>query len=265
MLDRANRLLEEGKPDESLECLNQLEGFILDSEDRIEWASLRAWALSEIGRDEDALETLDMMLEEFPKSARLLGTLGVVLSNTEDLEDARDALEEAVSISPTDEVSLANLALVHEKLRDYDRALELYERALSLGADIDWVLQRKAAALIECGRFGEAKSTLMRYLSLVPDDSAQWIALGILHSDDEEYEQAFQCYAEAEKHEADAPALRLNWGVTAVRARQLTAAREQLAELEQLEPESTRPALLRRLSGRKRVIWLMPSAFTTRY
>src|SRR5512143_978098 len=89
----------------------------------LEWASLRAWALSEMGRDEEALETLDPLLEEFPKSARLLGTLGVVLSNTDDLEDARDALEEAVELSPDDEVALANLALVYEKLRDYKAAL----------------------------------------------------------------------------------------------------------------------------------------------
>ena len=133
LLDRANRLLEAGKPDESLRCLDELDVYALETDDRIEWASLRAWALSEMGRDEEALDTLDPLLEEFPKSARLLGTLGVVLSNTDDLEDARDALEEAIDLNPDDEVSLANLGLVCEKLRDYERALELFDRALEPG------------------------------------------------------------------------------------------------------------------------------------
>jgi tetratricopeptide (TPR) repeat protein len=245
ILDRANRLLEAGKPDESLTCLDALEGRLVDADDRIEWASLRAWALSEMGRDREAVEVLDATLEEYPQSSRLLSTLGVVLSNCDELEDARDALEEAVALSPQDEVALANLALVYEKLREYERAVALYDRALDLGADIDWILQRKGTALTECGRFNEAKVTLKRYLSLVPEDAAQWIALGILHSDDEEFTVAYTCYQQAEALEPDSASLRLNWGVTAVRAHDLKAAYAQLAQLQRIEPRSSRWWLLR--------------------
>lgn len=245
LLSRANRLLEEGRAADALRHLDEVAEFVLDAEDRIEWGSLRAWALSEVGRDDEALDLLDGLLEEFPRSGRLLGTLGVVLSNRDELEDARDALEEAAAASPDDEVALANLALVYEKLRDYPRALELYDRALGLGADIDWVLQRKAAALTDCGRYAEAKTALKRYLCLAPEDAGQWIALGILHSDDQEFDEAFACYAQAERLDPRAPALRLNWGVTAVRAHRLDAARAQLRHLKRLEPRSTRPWLLR--------------------
>ncbi len=245
LLDRANRLLEAGRAADSLRCLEQLDGSALEEDDRIEWGSLRAWALSDLGRDDEALETLDALLEEYPQAPRLLSTLGVVLSNRDELDEARDALEEALALRPDDEVALANLALVYEKLRDYERALELYDRALSLGADIDWVLQRKAAALTECERYAEAKATLKRYLSLVPDDAAQWVALGILHSDDEEFEPAYACYAQAEKLEPDSGSLRLNWGVTAVRAGDLKVARQQLKHLQRIEPHSSRPWLLR--------------------
>ena len=63
LLDRANRLLEAGKPDESLRCLDELDAYTLETDDRIEWASLRAWALSEMGRDEEALDTLYPLLD----------------------------------------------------------------------------------------------------------------------------------------------------------------------------------------------------------
>jgi tetratricopeptide (TPR) repeat protein len=245
LLEKAQRLLESGKPEESLRCLETLTPDELDDEERIEWASLRAWALTELGRDEEAIEILDPLLEEFPQSARLLSTLGVVFSNTNDLEDARDALEDAVALSPDDEVALANLALVYEKLREYDRAADLYDRALNLGADIDWVLLRKAAALTDAGRYREAKVVLKRYLSLVPEDAAQWVALAILHSDDEEYPAAFACYEQAERLDPNAATLRLNWGVTAVRAHQFPLARVQLQHLRRIEPRSTRPWLLR--------------------
>jgi tetratricopeptide (TPR) repeat protein len=245
VLDQANRLLEEGRPEESLRCLDELNADELETDDRLEWASLRAWALTELGRDDEALETLDPLLEEHPNAPRLLGALGVVLSNRGDLEDARVVLEQALEQTPEDEVALANLALVYEKLREYAQAVDLYDRALQLGADIDWVLQRRAAALAECGRFDEAKGTLRRYLSLVPEDAGQWITLGILHSDDNEFTQAFECYERAEALEPDTSALRLNWGVTAVRAHQLPLARKQLRHLQKIEPRSTRPWLLR--------------------
>lgn len=244
VLDRANRLLEAGKPDESLRCLDQVDGQLVDSDDRIECAALRAYALSEMGRAEEALQTLEPLIEEFPESARLFGALGVVLSGANDLEQAREALETAIALDQEDETLLANLALVYERLRDYATAVELYDRAIDLGADLDWALRRRATALVESGDSAAARATLKRYLSLVPDDAEQWVSLAILHSDDEQYEDAFACYQRAEQAEADSPVLRLNWGVTAVRAGRLDDARRQLDFLRRLDPDSARPRLL---------------------
>lgn len=245
ILDRANELLESGKPAESLRCLRRLVQARLDDEDRIEFVSLSAWALSELNRYSEALELLSGAIDEFPDSARLRGTRGVVLSNAGDFEQACSELEEACRIDGEDEVAVANLALVYERLREYDRALELYERAIELGADIDWLLQRKAAVQNELGELKAAKSSLSRYLSLEPDDAEQWVNLGVLHSDEREYPQAFACYRSAEQIAPDSISLRLNWGVTAVRAGDLDLARQQLRYLERLEGERSRVLLLR--------------------
>ena len=244
-LDEANRLLEAGLPDESLQCLDEVEDQLVDSEDRIEWVSLRAYALAEMGRLEQALQTIEPLLEEYPESAQLFGVLGVILSSINNLELARTALETAVALDREDENLLANLALVYENLRDYRTAIRLYDQALALGADLDWALPRKAAVLTEAGDYAAAKATLKRYLSLVPEDTEQWIALAILHSDAEEVQEAYACYQQAEQLGLDSGSLRLNWGVTAVRAGHLRLATRQLERLQQIEPDSSRPALLR--------------------
>lgn len=245
ILEKANELLEAGKPADTLRCLKRLEGVPLEEDDRIECASLRAWAYSELNCCEKALQVLDPLIEEFPESARLRGTRGVVLSNAGNYEQACVELEEACRLDSADEVAVANLALVYERLREYDRALELYERALDMGADIDWLLQRKAAVQNELGELTEAKRTLRRYLSLEPEDAQQWVNLGVLHSDEQEYAQAFACYRAAEQIAPDLVSLRLNWGVTAVRAGELDQARRQLRYLERLEPQRSRVWLLR--------------------
>jgi len=244
-LERANELLAEGKPAETLRCLAALTEAVLDADDRMECVTLKAWALSELGRNEDALELLEPLLEDHAPTARLLGTLGVVLSNADELDDACAILEQAVELDGEDDVAIANLALVYEKLREFERANVLYDRALSLGADIDWILERKSEVQVELGDYAGAKATLRRYLSLAPDAPGSWISLAILHSDGEEFEQAFQCYRRAEEIDPNSAALCLNWGVTALRAGRLDEAARQLEHLEQIEPHAPRATLLK--------------------
>ncbi|TWT44126.1 lipoprotein NlpI [Phycisphaerae bacterium RAS1] len=237
-------LLEKGQAAEALQRLDEVDGQLADTDDRIEAASLRAWALSELDRTEEALDLLEPLLEQNPDAGRLYGALGIVLSNSDNLDEARKALETALEIDPHDEAAIANLGLVYEKMHDGKQAIQLYDRAIDMGVDIDWALQRKAAAQIELGDYDGAKGTLKRYLSLAPDDTAQWISLAILHSDDREYEQATACYEQAERLDGSSPALRMNWGVTAVREGRTDAAERQLAELRQIEPDSIRCRLL---------------------
>lgn len=244
VLEKANRLLEDGKPADSLRCLDEVEEHIFDADDRIECTALRACALSEMGQHDNALTALQRVIEEFPESARLFEALGLVLSNRNDLEPAREALETAMRLDPDDATLVANLALVYERMRDYSTAGRLYDRALALGADLDWTLLRQAMLHLEGGRSETARQYLRRYLSLVPEDAAQWISLAILLSDEGDYEEAFTCYREAERLDPQVPTLRLNWGVSAVRAGDFSAAREQLAHLQRVDPASSRPLLL---------------------
>jgi tetratricopeptide (TPR) repeat protein len=245
ILDRANDLLEEGRPADSLRCLSQIDGKQLEGDALIEAVSLRAWALSELGQHTQAVDAVDQILDLYPDSARLYAARGIALSNADDLEEARRSLEQAFLLDSEDSVAIANLALVYEKLRDYEQALELYEQALNFGVDLDWALQRIAAAQTELGATDEAKQTLRRFLSLVPDDATQWVALGVLHSDDEEFQLALECYAQANEIDPESSWLHLNWGITAVRAKQLDQARLALERLEQIGAPSSRPWLLK--------------------
>jgi len=206
---------------------------------------LRAWALSELGRHDEALEVLTPALDRFEDAPRLHATLGVVLCNRGNLEEACEALETALMLDPADEVVLANLALVCEKLRDFERALELYDAALEHGGAADWILPRRASVLCELGEAEAARRTLLRYVSIHPDDASQWILLGVLFGHDGQFDKACRCFERAEKLAPELPSLRMNWALTAIRAGDLAAARGQLERLARREPDSARVCLLR--------------------
>ncbi len=245
LLRRASDALERGEPVETLRWLARIEPEPADPQELIELASLRAWALSELGRHDEALEVLEPVIERFGDSTRLHATLGVVLCNRGNLEQACEALETARMLDPDDEVVLANLALVCEKLRDFDRALELYDAALAQGGAVDWILPRRASVLCELGQLDAARRTLLRYMALHPDDAQQWVVLGVLFGQECQFDKAYRCFERAEQLAPELPGLRMNWALTAIRAGDLPAARRQLDRLAERDPESARVCLLR--------------------
>jgi Flp pilus assembly protein TadD len=245
VLEQADELLARARPTEALRCLDGLAAAALGDDQRVEYVALRALALADLCQYDDALEAVDALIHTHPAAARLHAARGVVLSAAGDLESAREALETAGSLDGDDEVVLANLALIYERLLEPEKALRLYDRLIEQGVDLDWLLLRRAAVQADAGNTTEAKATLRRYLSLAPDDVSAWVTLAILHSDDEEFDQAFRCYRSAEQVAPDSALLRFNWGVSAVRAGRAEEAETQLAYLRRVEVDGARPRLLK--------------------
>lgn len=244
-LSEAGALIDAGRSAEALARLRRFQADILDDELKVELLCLRSLATADMDQTDDALAQIREVVEEFPDSPRALGTLGLVLSRLSHWEDAAEALEQAVQLAPDDPTHLANLGLVLERMGEFASAREAYERSIAAGAEPVWVMPRLAVAQAELGERATAKQTLRKHLEIAPTDIDQWITLAIMFSDDEEYEDARQCYVRVEQIAPDNPMLRMNWGVTAVRCGKLTEACEQLGVLEKLEPMTSRPILLR--------------------
>lgn len=244
MLENAGRLLDDAKFEEALACLDQIPQPLSDAEDRVEWGTMRAWALAELHRIDEALDLADTLLEEFPEHARVHCAMGFALSQADCLADALDALEHAYELDPSDELVLINLAHVYERVRDYERAVKIYDEAIEAGVRVDWVLVRKAAALADADRLPEAIATLRRYLSLMPDDAEQWSELAMLLAEHGDADAAVDGFSQAAELAPDDAETRMNWGLTLVRAGQLDAAREQMAHIVRIEGRQARAQLL---------------------
>lgn len=242
--EQAARLLDDGQFDQALEKLDGLSQALDDADDRVEWTTMRAWALAELGRVDEALDAVEPLLDEFPENARLHCTRGFALLQADALSEAIEALEHAYELDPEDELTITNLAYACERVRDFGRACELYDRAMDLGVGIDWALARKAAALADGGDLEAATKTLKRYLSLEPEDVEQWCELAIMYADLGQLEAAFGAFEQAVQHAPEEPEPRMNFGLTLARAGKTVEARAQLDEIVRIEGRQVRAQLL---------------------
>lgn len=243
-MEQAARLLDEGQFQEALDKLDSLPQPPEDPEDRVEWSTMRGWALAELHRVDEALEVIEPLLDEFPENARLHCTRGFSLLQADAISEAIEALEHAYELDPQDELTITNLAYACERIRDFNRACELYDSAIDLGIGIDWALTHKAAALAHAGDLESAAKTLKRYLSLQPDDVDQWSELAILYADLGQLEAAFGAFEQAVLHAPDAAEPRMNFGLTLARAGKTEEARAQLDEIVRIEGRQVRAQLL---------------------
>jgi tetratricopeptide (TPR) repeat protein len=89
----------------------------------------------------------------------------------EDMERERRAYENVLLLDPHEPAALNNLALIYSGERRYDRAEELYRRALaSRDASSGINFQNLASNLIYQGRLDEALEVVAEFEALFPDD-----------------------------------------------------------------------------------------------
>ena len=94
---------------------------------------------------------------------------GVALITLDRYDDAKQALERAVSLDPTLAVAWYNLARVCLVRDDIDRAIEAYEKAVALAPDYEDFYQQTAKALQMKGKFDVAEQFYAKALELNPD------------------------------------------------------------------------------------------------
>ena len=77
---------------------------------------------------------------------------------------------------------------------EYDKAIELFDKAISLNEKDSALYIHKALVLSKKGRYAEAVKLAEKALSLKPNSGVYHSFLGIIHYDNENYEQALMCF-----------------------------------------------------------------------
>lgn len=122
-------------------------------------------ALSELGRNDEALAALEQALQRGDRSAKLHEALGTVLLRLNDPARARGELERAVALEPQRADAWNTLGVALYRLGDPRSALRAWERALALRPDRLDVLFNYGLVAAATGQRQAARRALERFLS----------------------------------------------------------------------------------------------------
>ena len=77
---------------------------------------------------------------------------------------------------------------------EYHKAIELFDKAISLNEKDSALFIHKALVVSQKGRYAEAIELAEKALSLKPNGEVYHLFLGIIHYDNENYEEALKCF-----------------------------------------------------------------------
>lgn len=130
--------------------------------------AIRGIALAMLGRNDEALETVDRAIETDPQSVMAHQSRGVALHQLGRFQEALDAFDAAIAIDARFVMAHQNRGVVLHRLGRFEEALNAYDAAIAIDARSAGAHQGRGSALDALGRLQEALDAYDRTLALDP-------------------------------------------------------------------------------------------------
>ena len=173
------------------------------SEEKYDEAIATVENLEEIGRHEDVLKFVDVILEKKPDNATLWSIRGRAAGNLGDYEKALENFRKASEIKP-DEVKLWRLQTkALRKLKRYKELLEAADKAISLKSDNAAAWYERGIAVDNLGDHEKALESFRKASEIEPDNAGHWILQAEALRNLGRYKEAFETAEKAISLNAD--------------------------------------------------------------
>lgn len=183
----------QNNPKEALNLLDQV--FKFDKQ-YLPGHRLRAVIYKEIGNKVAFMCELRMIVKIDFAEARDFYTMGEVLSESGQVEEAFEYFEEAVKRSPTIK-HLEHLGDVCCQLRRWYRAIQVYQQILNDSPSLGRVMHKNGRALLENNREEEAFSLLRQAVQIKDDSADSRVCLGRIFRKRSAFQDALESFQRA--------------------------------------------------------------------
>ena len=191
-LELARHYLDLGRPEQALDALQRGD---IDPE-APELFQLRACALFDSGRNSDAATAAREGLAGLPESIDLLETLALAELQLGHQKEAERAIDQALKISPWNEVLHAQRALILARNEEFMKARTALEEAVRLNPESTHVLQVRAQVEV-LAESDDAESAIEDLLSVDPENRVGHILKGDLAAGRQKFGAAVKHYGTA--------------------------------------------------------------------
>jgi tetratricopeptide (TPR) repeat protein len=172
----------------------------LDPEFAMAWRKLGVQLGNQGESRQRQVEALTMAFEyrdRLTERERYLTMASYYTTVTGENEKAISAYQNILAVNPDDTWALNNLGILYGRLRDFERALELYSRATAVDSTSSLHLQNSIAALISLGRLDEAARERQVYASRFPTNPTNFFLEGNLAAVRRDFGEAEAVYRRA--------------------------------------------------------------------
>jgi Flp pilus assembly protein TadD len=171
---------------------------------------LKAVALHQAGRLEDAAAAYRALLQDNPDNSDALHYLGLIASRKADYRDAIALIGEAIRINGNVPAFHCNLGSAYKGNGELDSAIAAFNEALRLDPEFQAAHSNLGNTLLESGRFDEASACYRQALALKPDFAEAHYNLGNAFLGQYRLDEAISCYDRALSLKPDYAAAKFN-------------------------------------------------------
>ncbi len=169
---------------------------------------------------------------------------GIECSDLGEFEYAEEILRTMCERWPDSVYPPLNLGVVLQKLGEHEQAIEYFNRALRIEEGCSHALLERARSYRELDELDEASRAYRQYLDAEPEDTWEWVSLGIVESEREEFGSALEAYDRARRIDPACISAHYNFGVTASRMGDTDLLEGAVAVLRDQAPDDCRYSLL---------------------
>jgi tetratricopeptide (TPR) repeat protein len=124
---------------------------------------------------EDGLKKCDQDKSE------LYNNIGVANILNENISEAKISFEASIKVNPNNPSPYSNLALIYNSEKNYDKGIELVNKAINIDGEFAIAYGNKGLILINQNKYEEAEESLLRSIDLKPNLGENWNNLAIIY------------------------------------------------------------------------------------
>ncbi|MCZ7418281.1 tetratricopeptide repeat protein [Verrucosispora sp. WMMA2121] len=188
------------------------------------------------GRYEDVLDAVLAALSISPRDEAALAARIRVMRQLRNFSGALEVAHEAVKIRPDSVDVLIELGQVYVDRREYQRALEMFERVLAIDAGRLRAVEYRVAVLRRLQRHADAERCAREAIALRPTNESNYINLGLVFEDRLQPQEALIHYRSAARFNPRNPRVIVGQSAALRSLRSCAEAERLVASMLQMQP-----------------------------